>query len=76
MSTQTDRQLFMSNEMKMRSYVKAEKFAKTVLCTADQSRGGTISDIDVLNCLRKLPFAENKLRRNVIADGAGWPAFY
>jgi hypothetical protein len=54
--------------MKTRSYVKADRLCAEVLRRAAET-GEPISDSDVLNCLRKIPFSENRLRKNVIADG-------
>ena len=72
--------------MKHRSYKDTEKAAKKVLVRVGgaASMGGAASDSadsaartaaairddEVLDCLRRLPFSENRLRRNVIPDDA------
>ena len=54
--------------MKSRSYKGADKHAEGVIRRAsDENRN--LRDDEVLNCLRQLPFTENKLRRNVIPNG-------
>ena len=47
-------------EMKMRSYKAADKLARNML------RSDTVTNDSVLACLRRLPFSQNRLRRNVM----------
>ena len=70
--------------MKHRSYKDCEKAAQQVLLRvgaagmngaaqwqqASSGGGGCIRDAEVLDCLRRLPFGENRLRRNVIPENA------
>ena len=57
------------HEMKQRSYKSADSAAQQVLRRCSDT---VVSDNDVLQCLRRLPFPQNRLRRNVRPDDASF----
>ena len=58
--------------MKQRSYKSADSAAQRALRRCSDGVATIVSDEDVLQCLRRLPFPQNRLRRNVRPDGASF----